>query len=472
MAPRRLSGFDACFVYDERPEEAQHTLKVAFLSPEAGPAWSLERTRERISRRLAALPPLRWRMLRVPFDLHHPVCVDDPALDLAYHVRRAALPEPGGHRELVEWISELASHPLDPARPLWELWLVERYEGSRVVAVLKMSHALADGGETRALLDGLFSESFRVAESGAAAPAAEPSRLALLRDALRDRVRDLPRLAKLVRPALVAARRARALRRQPAGGSARITTLHAPWTPLCGPLDRRRAFDFASVSLDQAREVARAFDCTLNDVVLATAAGAVRQHLESRAALPDGPILAYMPASIREADERGQWGNRVSTRALALPTHLADPVAQLRAVRAGAAEAKADLALRRGANFEDFMRFAPPSAVKGVSRIMRALVRLRRDLQPGVVVSSVAGPREPLRVEGGSLENFVSVGHLKYAAGLNITTWSYAGRLNFALYACPRSIPDLARVAESVAVSFEALSKAAAREASRIRSPA
>jgi diacylglycerol O-acyltransferase / wax synthase len=457
---QRVSGYDAAFLYDERPEEPQHTLKVAVWGREASARYSLERTRRLLAARVAELPPLRWRAVRVPLDLHHPVWVEDPELDVARHLHRLALPAPAGHRELVETISEIASCPLDPDRPLWELWMLEGYRGDRVVAVLKMCHALADGGETRELLERLYVGEPE-AETARLVGEPLPGRAALVRDALRDRVRDLGRLPGLLRAAWRAWRREAPAR--PADVP-RVSMFASPATPFAGPPSRRRSFDFASVPLDDARAIRHAFGTTINDVVVATVAGALRAYLRERDALPGLPTLAHMPASIRAPDELGRFGNRVTSRPIALPTHLADPVARLRAAAAATRDAKQRIARMRGTCLEDWMRFGPPSLTKLVGRGMRALVRLRPDLPGGVVVSSVKGPETPLCAPGGPIETLVSVGHVKYTAGLNVTVWSYADQLNFGLFACARAVPDLDHVAVRIAEAFAELRGAAGRE--------
>jgi WS/DGAT/MGAT family acyltransferase len=486
---QRMTGYDAAFIYDERPDEPQHTLKVSIWSPEASAHYSLEGTRRFVAARLPQLPPLRWRVLRVPFDLYHPVCVDDPALDLTFHIRRRALSAPAGRKELCEEVSRIASCPLDPERPLWEMWMLEGYLGDRVVAVLKMSHALADGSASKELLERLYADPTAGGEAGERATGAEageratgaeagasahparplPSRFTLLRDALRDRIRDalveLPRLSRTTHRVRTALRRtpiARIYRGR------RISLLSSPKTPFSGRPGRGRSFYFATVPIDEAKAIRRQFDCTLNDVVLATAAGALRGYLREHKALPGLPILAHMPACIRADGEREAFGNRITTRTLSLPTHMADPVERLRAARALAGEAKEDLQRRRGANLEDWLRWLPPVASKGIGYAARLFVRMNPEFTGGVTVSSVPGPRRRLHAPGGSVENLVSVGHVKYVAGLNITVWSYAEQLNFGLYACPSSVPDVARLADHINQSFEELRKAATHEAARI----
>jgi WS/DGAT/MGAT family acyltransferase len=470
----RMTGLDAQFLYDERPEEPQHTLKLAFLSREASAAFDLARARRDLGARLPRLDPLRWRACRVPLGLHHPVWVEDPALDLERHVRRLAIPAPGGHRELCEVVSALASGPLDPVRPLWELWFLEGYEGERVVAVLKLSHALADGCATRELLHRLYAEAPFDDAAQASLPAlpAEPwpSRTRLLRDALRDRAREAGvELPRLVRATLAARRRLRAARaegRLPA--RLEISPLRSPRTPFSGPLGRSRAFSFATLPLAHVREIRDAVGGTLNDVVVATVAGAVRAFLRERGGVPDAPTLAHMPASTRSDAERGAWGNRMTARVLPLPTHLDDPVAQLREVSRATREVKLDLELRAGANLEDWLRWLPPSAGKGLGRVARALFRLRPATTVGVTVSCVRGPASPLYTLGGAVGNFLSVGHVKYAAGLNVTAWTYGDLLNLGLYACADTLRDPERFAGLLAEAFEDLRKAAGREAGRV----
>lgn len=466
----RMSGYDAAFIYDERPEEPQHTLKVAVWGPEASAAYSLEATRRFVRTRLPQLPPLRWRARRVPFDLYHPVWLDGPEPDLDHHVRARRLPDPGDREALCREISRIASRRLDPRRPLWEMWMLEGYRGDRVVAVLKMSHALADGAASRELLERLYSPARAEEAASAARPAdASPSRARLLRDALRDRlwhaVTVLPRLGRDTHRTRASLRRAPVARRY---AGRRISLLSSPRTPFAGRPGPERSFHFASVPLADARAIRAEFGCTLNDVVLATAAGALHTYLRERRELPGLPTLAHMPASIRADDERDAFGNRITARTLSLPTHLADPVERLRAVSQLAGEAKEDLQRRHGANLEDWLRWLPPIASKGIGYAARLFVRMNPGFTGGVTISSVPGPRHALQAPGGPVEDIVSVGHVKYVAGLNVTAWSYRERLNFGLYACPRSVPDAARFSRQVSESFEALHKAATRSATRV----
>jgi diacylglycerol O-acyltransferase len=462
---RRMSGFDAQFVFDERPGEPQHTLKLAFLDADASRGFDLAAARRLVSERLARLDPLRWRVARVPLDLHQPVWLESGAPDLGWHVRRAAIPAPGGRPELCEVVSQIASVPLDPRRPLWELWLLEGFEGQKVVLALKLSHALADGGESHLLLERLFGP---VPETSALPAAESPSRLALLRSALRDAIRDLARLAAVARTTLANAWRGHAQRLP--GPSERLapTPLRHPRTGFGGPLGPRRAFHYQTVSLAHARAVGKAFGCTLNEVLIAIVAGGVRRWLWEQRHLPGLATIGYLPISTRTESERGAWGNRVVSLPLALPTHLADPVARLRAAARENARLKAAFAAQRGGMIEDWQNVLSPLFTKSYAAFARAAARLRPRLSGGVVVSNVRGPVQPFTVAGGSVENLVSVGHVKWVSGLNVTAWSYAGQLNLALYAAEDAFPDLGRVASHLGDAFEELAKAAAQESARV----
>jgi diacylglycerol O-acyltransferase len=450
-----MSGYDAQFIYDEdHPNEPQHTLKISFLGRVESAGFSLAAARRDLAARLPAIEPLNWRVARVPFDLYHPVWVRVPHVDLDWHVRRMAVSAPGGRDELCEAISEIVSRPLDRARPLWEQWWLEGYEGG-VVSVLKVSHALADGAASVRLMELLHGgRGDAVARSDRA-----PTRWRLVVDALRDRWRDLRReLPRLLR----ATSRAR---KQPIDREAAGPNLFdAPPHPLSGPLSSRRAFHFFSVPLAEAQEIRRALGGTINDVATTAVTGGVRRWLMEQGALPGVPTIGAMPVSIRTAEEAEAWGNRIASHFVSLPTHLADPVARLRAVERESRRVKAEVERLRGTHFEDWVRWLGPTLAKAQGRFSRAFVRRASRLPGSVSVTSVRGPGVGERWQSawGPVENFVSVGHMKYSAGLNSTTWSYAGQLNFAFYACARAVPDLDRLSGHVAEAFEELRKQAA----------
>jgi WS/DGAT/MGAT family acyltransferase len=368
-------------------------------------------------------------------------------------------------------VSELLGQPLDPARPPWDLWILEGLEGGRVAYAFMMSHALADGGASRVLMEHLF-------DAPGEAPAvplarlpreARPSRLAVTATALVDATRELAReLPRLLSDTLRAPARLRERETDDDPRRPPLTRLRSPWTPFGGPLRRGRRFDFATTSLTEALEIRKVFGCTVGDVVLAATAGGVRGYLLERGMLPGLPTLGHMAISVRGEDDPEMWGNRVAVRPVALPTQLDDPLARLRACSLASRRAQEEVELLGAARLEEWQRRLPPGFDKGLAGLARMAVRLRNDLTGGVIISNVRGPTRPLRAPGGPVERFVSVGHMKYTAGLNTTVWSYGGELNFAFYAGAEAVPDLARMACHVSAAFEDLQKAAAREATRI----
>src|SRR3989440_5019108 len=143
---RRLSGLDATFLYMETPNNHMHVASTAVFDPSTFPGgYGLGGAGERVETRLPLLPPFRWRLVEVPFGLHHPLWIEDPDFDLDYHLRRAALPSPGTEKELAEFAAEVMSRQLDRRHPLWEMYVVEGLENGLIATVTKTHHAAIDG---------------------------------------------------------------------------------------------------------------------------------------------------------------------------------------------------------------------------------------------------------------------------------------------------------------------------------------
>ena len=460
---QHLSGFDAMFVYDETPLESQHTLKVCFLGEEASRAYNFEDAKEGARTWLDRLPLLRWRVERIPFDVYHPVWVEAEDIDLDHHLHRQRLPDGAGRKELCQAISEIASKPLDPNRPLWEHWWLEGYEGNKVVIVLKVSHALADGGSFVDLFErALFTNPVDVeavqkldseVSDSALAVVERPSRAKLLGLGVSGLARDFfVRAPKLALRSLEARKR----RRAEPDLIPRPTLGEAPHHLWGGPLGPRRAFYFTTVSLSAAKQISKTFGVTVNDVVIAVSAGAVRSYLEQRKALPETPVVGSISASIRRPEEQGKWGNRVTNRTVRMPTHLADPVERVRYAHTEAAAAKRDIELRKDAQLAEWVELTPPFLLKAGTRLMRYAMR-RMKTGGMMIVSNVRGPTSTLYTTHGPIENLVSVGHVKVVVALNVTVWSYVDKLNFGLYTDGEAFPDLGEVADHIDGAFAEL---------------
>ncbi len=462
----RLSGSDTTFVIDV-PTEPQHTLKIAIFDEASSKVFQFERISEALAKAVAVLPQMQWRVQSVPLRLNRPVWITDPTFDVRNHLRHARLPEPGTQRQLCQMIGEVAAEAMPPAQPPWELWFLEGFEGSKVVAVLKMNHAMADGGTFALLLELLTST-----EPGAAPvalaiprPASALSRGDVLRDGARELWqeyrRELPKRLHAIRQAHAKTRTSPPLPPLP-------PVLGMPKVPWCGPLTPPRSFSWVSVPLDYVKQIEKVVSGTANDVVFAIVAGAVRANLAEQGMLTDRPVLAETAAKNRHPGDTRLWGTAVTTRPFALPTHLADPMERLRAAQAQNTAVKAHVAAR-AVQLEDWFDFVPPFLFGPMLKLTRLAAQR---VAGGVVVSNVKGPKEKRYIGGMGIENFISCGHLKFAAGVNITVWSYNKMLNFAVYGCSRTLPDAEVLTQQIQSSFDELRAAAGVSRNPSKGPA
>jgi WS/DGAT/MGAT family acyltransferase len=460
---RRLAGVDALFLYNETPTQHMHTLKVGFIDPSGNPeGYSFEHEKEKLAARLHRLPPFRWKIVPTPLALHHPLVVEGE-VDLDFHVRRAAVPAPGGPRELAELISEIASRPLDRSRPLWELWMVEGLAGGRVASVSKIHHTLADGVASVELLNRLLTHEPAEEVPHDAPPWAPepiPPPRERLRLALRDLARFLPRyLAKILRAARDARRRhaaslARHVEQPPAPGS-------GPELRINRVISAQRRFAWVELPLADAQAVRRTFGATLNDVVVAVIAGAMRSWLARRGELPPVPLVGQVPVSTRAPEERGTWGNRVTAMYVAVHSEIEDPVERLRATQRATRAAKLELEDTRGARLSDWLELFPPFVSQLVfSRLPTWAKRRGRPSQANLTISNVPGPKERLWYGRSPLAGFASVGPVLEGIGLNVTVWSYVDRLAFGVIACRDAVPDAWELADAIRAAMEELGKA------------
>jgi diacylglycerol O-acyltransferase len=459
MSPIRLSGQDAYFLYRETAGALMHTLKIAICEP-PDPPLGREQLLASVEQHLHLLAPRRRRLVPVPLGFHHPVWIEDPAFELGAHVRFVGLPAPGGARELDALVGEIAGSALDRTRPLWELWAVDGLAGRRIAYLLKLHHAVADGVATAALISHSATRDPLAGPPAAVLPwepEAIPGAWRLLADACRDHARQLARLPGLVRRSLRGARATRRRRREVAEKPPAMWD--APKLRFNHALRPDRVYASTMLPLDSVRRVKEAHGATVNDVILALCAGALRRYLAARGELPDRPLNASVPVS---ADPGGVAlrlaGNRVAYLLTALPTHIGDAALRLRAVREVTAEAKLELELGGRELALEWMEYLPPLPY---AWLRRSYARLRlSDFFPtpsNLVVSNVPGPRETLYWSGSKLVELYSIGPLSEGIGLNFTVWSYRDRLHVAALACREQMPDLPELVASLHGELERL---------------
>ena len=459
----RMTGLDASFLYNETPTLHMHTLKYTVLDVSTVPGgYDFARFRHELEQRLHLLPPFRRRVVEVPGRLHHPVWIEDPDFDLDAHVRRIAVPAPGGRAEMDAVIADIASRPLDRRKPLWEIWMLEGLEGGRVGFLAKIHHSVADGVAAAAMLANVMASS---ADEVDAPPPLErwhaepvPSRLRLLVDALRDIVRNLLRLPALVRRTVGGLQRV-SRRRKTADVATPRPILDTARTPFNGSLTPHRSFATATLALADVKEAKAAFDVTVNDIVLAMVSGSLRAWLEKRDALPDRALVAGVPVSTDDPDAvQRLGGNKVSNMFTTLATDQADPVVRLRAIHDVTSEAKEMHNLLGADMLADWSEYTPPRPYSWFMRQYSRFGLAEKHRPPiNLVVSNVPGPREPLYVAGGKMEGIYSVGPILEGIGLNITVWSYCAQLNIGVIACREHIPDPHEITDGMAAALDEL---------------
>lgn len=462
---QRLTGLDATFLYLETPANHMHVGSVIILDPSTAPGgYSFERARALVDNRLPLLPPFRRRLVTVPFGLHHPIWIEDPDFDLDYHLRRAALPSPGGMRELEEYAADFMGRPLDRTRPLWEMHIVEGLQGGNVAVVSKVHHAAIDGVSGAEITVNLLDVQPEPVEFPPAdwVPDRVPSDFEMVAYAVRSLSTQPLRAVKAARRTVELALRLRQRNREP-GVSPPPAPFQGPKTFLNTALTPHRRYATTQIALEDMKAIKNTLGGTVNDVVLAVCAGGLRAWMAAQGAVADEDLVAMVPISVRTEDEKGDLGNRVSAMLVRLATTVADPVARFEAIRAATGDAKEQDRAVPVAQLSDWTEFAAPAVAARAARLASSLKvwdRLRRPLF-NVVVSNVPGPNFPLYSTGARVLGIWPMGPVADGAGLNITVMSYMGTVNFGLLACREVAPDIDALAGYLDEATSELLKAA-----------
>lgn len=460
----RLSAQDSSFLpYETRSTHMHITWAWIF---EAGALLSadggihIQRIRDYIASRLHWIPRYRQRISYIPVE-NDPIWVDDDRFHLSYHVRHTSLPQPGDLEQLKLLTARISSQQLDRSRPLWELWVVEGLEGGRFALVSKTHHCMVDGVSTVDLMSVLLSRTPKstVDDPPRWIPRPAPSRAELVRDALWRRARAPMEIARGFGSALRALQEGSELEH---GLSAAWSTITAglsrpPTTPLNGPIGPHRRIDWLRMDVREVREVKNRLGGTVNDVILATVAGAVRSFLKYRnASIEEIDFQVVLPVSIRSPEERGALGNRASAWVISLPIHIADPKRRFARVR----EATLDLKESKEAMGADLMMQVADWA--GSNLMALGVGVLNRLLRPyNMVVTNIPGSRDPFYLlEARLLEAYPQV-PLFADQGLGVAVSSYDDLLCWGLNADWDLVPDLTKFTEAIAMSFRELREAA-----------
>jgi diacylglycerol O-acyltransferase / wax synthase len=421
---------------------------------------------EAIERRLSLVPRYRQRLAFVPLAQGRPRWVDDPHLNLRYHVRYTALPSPGSEEQLKDLAGRVFAQQLDRDKPLWELWLAEGLEGDRFAMLAKTHHALVDGISGMDIVSVLFDTSPEpVAPTDPGdrwLPRPLPSRAQLLAEALVERATIPAEVSRSVRAVLRGPRRVLEGVRDAAvgvGAMAWAGLNPAPSTPYNDSIGPHRRFTWVRAHLADLKAIKNELGGTVNDVVLATVAGALGAHLRRRGQQTDGlELKAMVPVSVRSDVERGALGNRVAAMMAPLPVWCQDPVARLDIVRQELRGLKSGGQAVGAQVLTELTAFAPPTIMDQAARLSA------RQRLFNLVVTNVPGPQFPLYLLGRRmLETFPMVPLAKNQA-LGVALLSYDGSINFGLVGDFDLLWDLDELARDVRESLEELAASAGVE--------
>jgi len=463
MSSDRLTGLDASFLHLEDASSHMHVAGVMIFEGSPPP---YEQLLAAIERRLGLVPRYRQRLAFVPFGQGRPRWVDDPHLNLRYHVRSTALPAPGSEQQLRELAGRVFSQQLDRDKPLWEIWLVDGLDGDRFAMLSKTHHALVDGISGVDIISVLFDTSPEPAAPPDTGdrwlPRPLPSPAQLLGEALVERATVPTEIVRSIRAVLRGPRLvAESLRDAAVGvGAMAWAGLNpAPPTPYNKPIGPHRRFTWVRVNLADIKAIKNELGGTVNDVVLATIAGALGKHLRRRGQSTDGVELkAMVPVSVRADVERGALGNRVAAMMAAMPVWCHDPVARLDIVREELKGLKSGGQAVGAQVLTQLSGFAPATVMDQASRVMA------RQRFFNLVVTNVPGPQIPLYLAGKRMIDTFPMVPLAKNQALGVALLSYAGRISFGLVGDYDLMWDLDDFTEDVRESLAELAAEAAVE--------
>ena len=443
-----ITGIDATFLYGETPTQHMHVGSVAVIEG----SLKFETFKKTIHSRLHLIPKLRKRLVMVPFSIDYPYWVDDPDFDIDLHIHRVALPAPGGWKELREVASRLFSLPLDRNRPLWQFTFVEGLDSipqvpkGSVATISKMHHVAVDGMAGAGMLSLIFDMSKEVKEIPDPKPwkpAPLPNELGMMFKSSVSFAKRPFKFPKLLAEAATATIKSGMLTR-----AQRIdlptAPFSAPMTPLNGTISARRKWNTALLSLDRVKALKKIMDTTLNDVVLAICAGALRRYLQEKGKLPNKALVAMVPISTRSEADGKTSGNQVSSMFIQLATNVADPIERLEVIHENTIRGKSyqnAIGAKTLANMAEAVPFGIANqAARAYSRYN--LSKLHSPAM-NLTITNVPGPQFPLYLNGHKLLSIMGMAPIIDGMGLIITVLSYNGLLTISPTSDAKSMPDL-----------------------------
>lgn len=477
---KQLTGADTSFLTMETPTVFGHiAILCIYKKPHPG-FVPIEAVYERYSALVSHIEPLHRRLVEVPFELDLPYWTIDPDVDLEFHIRELNLPEPGRVDQLTAQVARIVARPMDRTRPLWEVYVIGGLEDDQWALLTMYHHAAIDGSSGARLLSILNDTSEEpppLPEPQALQAEPVPDGTELLRTAMVNAqvnpykaIQAQVNIAQRIAEAFAATDipdvtgdSARQLLGQTDGQPMSIppVPVSAPPTPWNRAITPHRRLAIRSTSLENIKRLKNATDTTVNDVVLAICAGALRKYLLAHNALPAEPLRAVVPVSIRTGNEADPWTNRVGAVHVDLPTNEKDPLVRLALCHEAMTAAKKQFKMVPAEGLMDLARYSAPVLAASANRLASQLRLADQYSQPyNLIISNVPGPRQPLYFAGAPMQHQFPASLVSDGQGLNITVHSYLDKLDFGMVSDRDLVPDLWDLADmhidEIAILFQA----------------
>lgn len=479
---QRLRGSDAQTIYTETPTSPFVTLKVMIYEstdPNVPPDVNeLEAfIKSSISGWLRR--GLGFRVIRVPFDLHHPVWVEDKNFRLGEHIHRLALPSPGNKEMLSRMISYAMSMPLDPNRPLWDSWIVEGLEGGRIAWICKMHHVLGDGIMSAKNLTDMHEPNIQPVKDCPLVPIKPaddiPTDMQLVLSAITDVVKSYTTEFPTYYKEYKQAKAARKALKEPIVDA--YGPFMAPHTSLNLAGGSYRNYLYETFSLAEFKSLSRQLDCTINDLVLGLCSEALRHYLADIEPLPETPLVIVMPVSNRGTDVHQKFlnsdilNNSVSIAFVPLDLNIENFFERLKTIKQGSRNAIEHIRQTRGTRIENIYDFLPGVFFRLINWVMARRQAKKQQPFANVSISNVPGPREPLFACNGKIKmvDLLSCGNLVDTNSVGITVWSYLDHLNFSCLFRKGTAPEPAKFTAYLRTAYDTVKTELSQESSKVK---
>ena len=463
-----LSALDATFIYLESEHSPMAIGGVYVIDASDAPKdYSYDSWFSLVKGRLKCSRVFRERLVEVPWDLSFPYWIRDPEFELASHLPSRKLPEPGGMAELMMMAADIWSRVLDRERPLWEMTFVEGLDtipgiskGS-IALITKVHHAAVDGKAGTEMMSALLDTSAEIQEIEGEddwQPEELPSTLSVITRSWSKAGHKALGLAGFIGKVAVGTAHLY--------GDKKLRKLDSPPRLLTAPSSifnqtvvTPRTFWGRNFDFDRIRTIRKAVPgATINDVVLAVCAGGLRNYLLEKKELPDKPLVAMAPISVRRKEDRQGHGNQVSAMLVSLATDLDDPLERLLDIQANTRSSKIHASALPADQITEFL----PSETLAAAARVYTRTRLGGRHRPffNVTITNVPGPPIPLYVAGARIHSVFGMAPILDGLGLILVIFTYHGRLSIGTSSCKQIVPDPEYMVDCIARSLDELEQA------------